>query len=260
MSTIRRSTRIAGKKTTNGDVPEVVPVAKKPKIANTANETAIDGETKSKVLEIGDSIPDLILKDENDKDVSLKELTEKNEIVAIFAYPKASTPGCTRQACGYSKNYDSLSKYAKLYGLSSDLPKAQKSFVEKQHLKLDGLLSDPKKALIGPLGAKKHPSGIKRLHWIFVQGKLKISRVQISPEVSIEDGKKEILEIYKELHSGEKPEEKSEEKLEEKPEEEKPEVKDVKSEEEKPEAEEEKEAKEKPEEEEKEGEEGEEKK
>lgn len=203
MSSVRRSARIA--QAAKHSAPEepkdaVPPPVKKTKTnaaaAASSSPSSSSLSSDSKLLKVGDPIPDITLKDENEEDVNLKDVASKNRIVAVFAYPKASTPGCTRQACGYSANFASLTKIAKVYGLSTDLPKAQKNFITKQSLKLDGLLSDPNKELIGVLGAKKSPTGVKRSHWIFVDGKLKISRVQISPETSVADGKKEIEEIH----------------------------------------------------------------
>lgn len=152
-----------------------------------------------KELEEGDSIPDVVLKNQDDEEISLKKVSDERKIVVIFGYPKASTPGCTRQACGFRDNYQELKEHAAVFGLSADTVNAQKKFQEKQQLPFD-LLSDPERHLVGLLGAKKSPeSGIVRSHWVFAGGILKHKRVKISPEVSIEDGKKEVLELIKQF-------------------------------------------------------------
>lgn len=172
----------------------------KPKAAGsktTEKQSALEGgtEQKKKELEEGDEIPDLTLLDENEEEVSLKDVAKKSKYLVIFAYPRASTPGCTRQACGFQSNYaDFKDLDTQVFGLSADTPKAQLNFVKKQGLKYP-LLSDPKRELIGILGAKKSPSGVKRSHWIFVDGKLKIKKVQISPEVSITSALKDVKEL-----------------------------------------------------------------
>ncbi|CAI4936197.1 CRE_HP_G0001780.mRNA.1.CDS.1 [Saccharomyces cerevisiae] len=146
-------------------------------------------------LEIGDPIPDLSLLNEDNDSISLKKITENNRVVVFFVYPRASTPGCTRQACGFRDNYQELKKYAAVFGLSADSVTSQKKFQSKQNLPYH-LLSDPKREFIGLLGAKKTPlSGSIRSHFIFVDGKLKFKRVKISPEVSVNDAKKEVLEV-----------------------------------------------------------------
>lgn len=152
-------------------------------------------EAKSSEIEVGDEIPDLTLLDENEKEVSLKEVAKNSKFLVIFAYPKASTPGCTKQANGFQKNYEDLKALGTaVYGLSADSPKSQLNFVTKQGLKFP-LLSDPSRKLISALGAKKSPSGIKRSHWIFVDGKLTIKKIQISPDVSVESALEDVQKL-----------------------------------------------------------------
>ncbi|OBA19802.1 AhpC-TSA-domain-containing protein [Metschnikowia bicuspidata var. bicuspidata NRRL YB-4993] len=155
-----------------------------------------------KELEVGDEIPNLTLLNENEDEISLKEVAEKSKYVVIFAYPKASTPGCTKQVTGFQRNYSDLQALgAAVYGLSADLPKSQLNFVTKQGLKYP-LLSDPSRKFISILGAKKSPSGIKRSHWIFVDGKLSIKKIQISPDVSVISALEDVRKLKKDSESG----------------------------------------------------------
>ncbi|ODV61779.1 thioredoxin peroxidase DOT5 ASCRUDRAFT_33210, partial [Ascoidea rubescens DSM 1968] len=148
-------------------------------------------------LKVGDKIPDIKLKNEKGEEVSLPEIASKNKILCIFAYPKALTSGCTKQACGFRDNYDSLREKASIFGISSDSPVTQQKFITKHELPFS-LLSDPKKELIAPLGAKKALS-ISRSHWIFVNGKLKSSHIRIAPDISVSTAKAEIDKIFSEL-------------------------------------------------------------
>ena len=66
------------------------------------------------------------------------------------------------------------------------------------------MLSDPEKKLIGALGAKKHPLGIIRSHWIFVDGVLKVKQIQVSPEVSFTSAEEEIKKFINENENGKK--------------------------------------------------------
>ena len=170
-----------------------------------ADEKVVDGINvaevvkPSKVLEVGDEIPDLTLLNQDNKEVSLKDVTKKNKILILFAYPRASTPGCTRQVCGFRDNFDELKKHAVVMGVSADSVNAQEKFHTKQQLPYD-LLSDPKRQLIGLLGAKKTPtSGIIRSYWIFVDGKLKFKKIKVSPEVSVSEAKERIVELTKSI-------------------------------------------------------------
>lgn len=196
MVELRRSSRISSK--AGKEDPEEVPKSdtsskvEKPKAKKEVKKEAVQ---KLSELKIGDEIPDLTLLNQADEEVSLKDVASKNKIVIFFAYPKASTPGCTKQACGYRDNYDVLKEHSAVFGLSADSPKAQKNFQTKQNLPFD-LLSDPKREFIGLLGAKKTAAaGVIRSHWIFKDGKLAVKRVQVSPDVSIQEGKKEVLEL-----------------------------------------------------------------
>lgn len=199
MTAPRRSARIASKRSVNVEDSIDEPKPKKTKVVKAKSETVSKKEATVKQLEVEDEIPDMVLKDQDDKDVSLRQVVKDNKIVIIFVYPKASTPGCTRQACGFRDNYDDLEQHGKVYGLSADNVTRQKNFQTKQSLPYD-LLSDPKRELIGILGCKKTPqSGIIRSHFVFYEGKLKFKRVKISPEVSVADGKKEVLELAKSL-------------------------------------------------------------
>lgn len=153
-------------------------------------------------LEVGDQIPDLTLHDENGEEVHLPEIAKKTKYLVIFAYPKASTPGCTRQAKGFQKNHKTLAELnTTVYGLSADSAKSQLNFVTKQGLEYS-LLSDPSRELIEVLGAKKSPSGIKRSHWIFKDGELVIKRIAVSPEVSV-DSALEDIQLFNENNEDE---------------------------------------------------------
>ncbi|GAB1315173.1 thioredoxin peroxidase dot5 [Madurella fahalii] len=95
---------------------------------------------------------------------TLKALVDESKAgVALFTYPKASTPGCTRQACLFRDAYSELTSASGLtiYGLSSDSPKANTAFKEKQKLPYP-LLCDPQATLIGAIGLKKAPKGTTR--------------------------------------------------------------------------------------------------
>ncbi|KAJ5745536.1 hypothetical protein N7520_010718 [Penicillium odoratum] len=94
---------------------------------------------------------------------SLKKLVEESSAgVVLFTYPKASTPGCTKQACLFRDNYKHLTSTGlSIYGLSADSPKANTTFQTRQNLPYP-LLCDPSATLISAVGLKKSPKGITR--------------------------------------------------------------------------------------------------
>ena len=89
--------------------------------------------------------------DQHDKTVSLADF--KGKQVLIYFYPKADTPGCTKQACSVR---DSLSQLHKLdidaVGISPDAPEKQKKFDDKYDLGFT-LLSDPECKVAEAYGA-----------------------------------------------------------------------------------------------------------
>ncbi|MCW8949010.1 MAG: thioredoxin-dependent thiol peroxidase [Sedimenticola sp.] len=90
--------------------------------------------------EIGKKAPAFTLPNQNDEKVSLADFRGKN--VVIYFYPKASTPGCTVQACGIR---DSKKAFEKLntvvLGISPDEPSRLRNFTVKKELNFT-LLSD----------------------------------------------------------------------------------------------------------------------
>lgn len=173
--------------------------AKKEPVAVDDDEGEEQGDSSKKELEEGDSLPgDLELETQDSKKINLLKLAKDAHILVIFAYPKASTPGCTRQALGFRDEYPELNGKLKatVLGLSADSANAQTKFKEKQKLPYD-LLCDTGKKLITLLGCKKSPSGIIRSHFIFVDGVLKVKKVKVSPEVSFKGALEQVADLSK---------------------------------------------------------------
>ena len=88
----------------------------------------------------GTDAPDFALPASDGTDVSLSSLRGRR--VVLYFYPKADTPGCTKQACGFS---DAVADYqaidAAVYGVSPDPLGAVKKFADKFSLKFP-LLAD----------------------------------------------------------------------------------------------------------------------
>ena len=85
------------------------------------------------MLEVGDTAPDFTLPDQNGNPVTLSDLRGQN--VVLYFYPKADTPGCTKQACGVR---DHQAEYkgadAVVLGVSPDQVKAVSKFDQKYGL------------------------------------------------------------------------------------------------------------------------------
>ena len=102
-------------------------------------------------LEIGTKPPDFTLQDQDGTPVKLSGF--KGQRVVVFFYPKAMTPGCTRESCDFR---DELAAFKKkkvaVLGISKDTPAAQKRFQQKYDLPFP-LLSDADLAVQKAWGA-----------------------------------------------------------------------------------------------------------
>ncbi|EXJ77562.1 hypothetical protein A1O3_09789 [Capronia epimyces CBS 606.96] len=110
--------------------------------------------------------------------VTFKELLDKSgNGVALFTYPRASTPGCTNQACLFRDNYDAITGASlSVFGLSTDSPKANTTFAVKQKLPYQ-LLCDPNATLTSAIGMKKPGPGKSTTRGVVVIDKQGIVRV-----------------------------------------------------------------------------------
>jgi peroxiredoxin Q/BCP len=102
-------------------------------------------------LKTGSKAPNFSLVDQNGKKVKLSDF--KGKKLLLYFYPKADTPGCTKQACSVSASLKELKKHAiEPVGISPDLPEKQKKFDNKHKLGFL-LLSDPDSSIAKAYGA-----------------------------------------------------------------------------------------------------------
>ena len=98
------------------------------------------------MLEIGTQAPDFELPDQNGTVHTLKDYRGKK--VILYFYPRDNTPGCTKQACGFSDRYPQIQeKGAVVLGVSKDSVASHKKFEEKYGLAFT-LLFDPDRKVI----------------------------------------------------------------------------------------------------------------
>lgn len=92
------------------------------------------------MLEIGQPAPKFTLLDQNSTAVELDSF--KGKKVLVYFYPRASTPGCTVQACALRDSKSALDTLnVVVLGISPDTPKKLTNFINKQTLNFT-LLSD----------------------------------------------------------------------------------------------------------------------
>lgn len=102
-------------------------------------------------LTVGEAAPELSVVVETGESVDLAEAYEKG-LTLVYFYPKADTPGCTKQACSLRDAYvDLQDKGITVFGVSMDGVKAQAAFKEKYNLPFH-LVADESGALVEAFG------------------------------------------------------------------------------------------------------------
>ncbi|KAF0695616.1 Aste57867_13567 [Aphanomyces stellatus] len=138
-----------------------------------------------KTLKVGDSVPNVELRNEGDEVVHVHDLVKEKGAV-FFMFPKADTPGCTKQACGFRDEYEKFTAAGyNVFALSGDSPSALNKWKTKKELPYK-LLSDTKHALIAPFGSSKPGKKVQRSHVIVAAGGAIVEiQGQISPADSV---------------------------------------------------------------------------
>ena len=101
-------------------------------------------------LKKGDKAPDFFGVDQDGKPHQLEDY--KGKKLVVFFYPKASTPGCTAEACDLRDNFERFkANNYELLGVSADSQKAQGKFRDKYEFPFP-LIADEDKAVINAFG------------------------------------------------------------------------------------------------------------
>ena len=101
-------------------------------------------------LKVGDTAPNFEALDQQGNTIKLTDY--KGKKLVLFFYPKASTPGCTMEACNLRDNYQTfLAKGYDVLGVSADSAKRQQNFITKNELPFP-LLADEDKVVINAFG------------------------------------------------------------------------------------------------------------
>lgn len=148
--------------------------------------------TQESKLQVGDTAPDFELLSDEGKPVRLEDFRGRR--LVLFFYPKADTPGCTTQACGFRDNYPVIeAQDATVVGLSPDAPAALAKWKAKRKLPFM-LVSDPDHAVAdayGFWGEKslygKSYTGIIRSHVVIgADGRIEDVQYKVKPEQSVQ--------------------------------------------------------------------------
>ncbi|HEY6762525.1 MAG TPA: thioredoxin-dependent thiol peroxidase [Baekduia sp.] len=111
----------------------------------------------------GTPAPDFELPDQRGEPVRLSSF--RGQKVVLYFYPKASTPGCTTQACGIRDHHEDFTAAgAVVLGVSPDPVKAIRKFSEKQHLNFE-LLADEDHEVAEAYGVWVEKSMYGKTYW-----------------------------------------------------------------------------------------------
>ncbi len=126
-------------------------------------------------LAVGKKAPAFAAKDERGSSIKLSDYLGK--WVILYFYPKDDTPGCTVEACEFTRGLAAFRKLdAVVLGCSPDAPEKHQKFIEKHQLKIR-LLSDPDHKILEKYGAW----GEKKLYGKTTVGPIR-STVLIDPD------------------------------------------------------------------------------
>jgi peroxiredoxin Q/BCP len=153
------------------------------------------------VLAVGDKAPAFgLLRDDGEK-VSLADY--KGRKLVVYFYPRADTPGCTREAIDFSRLRADFKKAgADILGVSADPVKAQDAF-KKKHALTIGLLSDETHKMLDAYGVW----GKKSMYGKTFMGILRVTYLigpdgriaEVWPKVKVDGHAEEVLAAAKAL-------------------------------------------------------------
>ncbi len=118
---------------------------------------------------LGETAPDFKSQTQDGKPFQLADRKGKGWTV-LFFYPKAGTPGCTKQACAFRDSIKVIrNQNAEVYGISADTVEEQAKF-HKDHNLAFTLIADPNASVIGKYGAKMEGHNLSK-RWTFILDK-----------------------------------------------------------------------------------------
>jgi peroxiredoxin Q/BCP len=142
-------------------------------------------------LKIGDKIPAVTGVNQEGKTVKLEDL--KKNYMLVYFYPKADTPGCTKQACSIRDSFAMLQKKGvTVLGVSTDDVAAQKAFKEKYKLPFD-LIADTSKTWANAFEVGLTMGFVSRQAFLYKDGSL----VWLDRTASTAEQARDVLDFIK---------------------------------------------------------------
>jgi peroxiredoxin Q/BCP len=126
-------------------------------------------------LKEGEQAPLFTAKTQEGADFKLE--SRKGQWTVLYFYPKAGTPGCTKQACALRDNIKKIrAEGADVYGISSDTVEEQAAFHKEYQLTFP-LLADPTASVATLYGAKMPVLKMAKRWTFIIDPELKIRQI-----------------------------------------------------------------------------------
>ena len=140
-------------------------------LATAASIVGFTSLMNAEPLAVGAPAPDLKAVDQDGKDVNFKDVYAKGPTLVYF-YPKADTPGCTKQGCSLRDAWSELQgKGVQVLGVSGDQPESQKKFQDKYKLPFT-LIADPESKVADAFGVPHKGAFPSRQSFLIKEGKI----------------------------------------------------------------------------------------
>lgn len=148
-------------------------------------------------LKLNDKAP--LFSAENQAGQNFQLNSRKGHWTVLYFYPKAGTPGCTKQACAFR---DSIKKIrdlgAEVYGVSADTVGEQAAFHKEHHLNFD-LLADPEDKIVDLYGTRMGSLKMSKRWTYIIDPELKIKNIMkdVDPVLDSARVSEEIAKLQK---------------------------------------------------------------
>lgn len=127
-------------------------------------------------LAIGDKVPEFSLLTHEGKTFQIND--RKGQWTVLYFYPKADTPGCTKQACAFRDSVELIRKQgADIFGISTDTVEAQAAFHKKHNLNFT-LLADSDSKVTKQFGSQMPILSMSKRWTYIIDPELKIRTLE----------------------------------------------------------------------------------
>jgi len=155
----------------------------------------LSGGAKAADLKTDEAAPEFSTQTHEGKEFQLSQ--RRGQWTVLYFYPKAGTPGCTKQACAFRDNIEKIrAEGAEVFGVSTDSVPALAKFHQKEKLNFN-LLSDSKGEISKKYGTKMPLLPMSK-RWTFIlDPQLKVREIakDVDPILDSERVAKKIKEL-----------------------------------------------------------------